>query len=322
MYDFDKIALATLDGPEAARKGPTVRPSSVPVRTPSPEQERALRPAREPVRDNNWTPVLSIVTPTFNSMRYFKETAASVLQVELPYEWIIVDDCSSDGTVEYLQSIARSNDHVVLLLNDTCVGKPRVNYSRGLNAARGRYVLFLDHDDTIASADALARAVDQMRTSDASRVSLMKVAYMDAASRVYKVKAIPCANYNAKLSGKRLLWTVLLSPTYPLKQGAVVIDKTLFDEVGHVFDIEFILAASHRTDFMLVDDVGLNYRNMRSSLSSGVAIRLKDREGFWMRLIDTYVPNSRFGIKQFFKSYKWTLGWAKLVYSCVTSKRI
>lgn len=314
MTDSINIASTSMDGREAARKAPSLPGAGRPL-------ERGSSLGKD-VAGSDEAPILSIVTPTYNSMQYFRETAESVFRLTLPFEWIVVDDCSSDGTVEYLQSIARAHPQIVLLLNDTCVGNPRANYSRGLKAARGRFALFLDHDDTIASAEAIARALDQMQRAGAPRVSLTKVAYMDSQSRVYKIKTIPFAKYDATLSGRRLLWTVLLSPTYPLKQGAVLIDKSLFDELGHVFDIELILAASHHTDFILVDDVGLNYRNARSSLSSGVAIRLKDREGFWMRLIDTHVPTSRFGIKPFFKSYKWTLGWAKLAYSCVTSKRI
>ena len=69
-------------------------------------------------------PILSVITPTYNSMRYFKETVDSVLQLGIPYEWILVDDCSSDGTVEYVQGLARSNANIVLLRNETNLCRP------------------------------------------------------------------------------------------------------------------------------------------------------------------------------------------------------
>ncbi len=264
-------------------------------------------------------PILSVITPTYNSMRYFKETVDSVLQLGIPYEWILVDDCSSDGTVEYVQGLARSNANIVLLRNETNLCRPPKSYARGLGVARGRYVLFLDHDDTIA-ASAVQNAVEKLKESPGPRVAISKVAYMDAASHVYKVKTIPFARYGARISGKRLFWTLLFSPTYPLKQGAVVIDREILAEVGALFDIEFMLAASLHTDFLLLDAVGLNYRNVGSSYSS--KLRLRDQECYWIRLVNTYVPGNLPGLRLFFRTYKWMLGWGKISYSCISSRRI
>ncbi len=51
---------------------------------------------------------LSIVIPVFNEATTIRQILARVLQVPLPKEVILVDDCSTDGTREVLQSVERS----------------------------------------------------------------------------------------------------------------------------------------------------------------------------------------------------------------------
>jgi len=52
------------------------------------------------------TPAISIVTPVWNGLPYFKETVESVLSQDFQdWEWIIGDNCSTDGTSEYLKTL-------------------------------------------------------------------------------------------------------------------------------------------------------------------------------------------------------------------------
>lgn len=48
---------------------------------------------------------ISIITPTYNSSKYITETIVSVInQTHKEFELIIVDDCSSDNTVNIIKS--------------------------------------------------------------------------------------------------------------------------------------------------------------------------------------------------------------------------
>ena len=49
---------------------------------------------------------ISIIIPTYNSKKFIKETLKSIEnQTYKNYEIILVDDCSTDGTVKLLQKI-------------------------------------------------------------------------------------------------------------------------------------------------------------------------------------------------------------------------
>jgi glycosyltransferase involved in cell wall biosynthesis len=90
-------------------------------------------------------PLVSIVTPAYNAAAHFAETAASVLQQTFEnWEWIVVDDGSTDATAAMVEEIA---DPRVRLIRMTHSGLPACARNRGVAAARGAFVAFIDADD-------------------------------------------------------------------------------------------------------------------------------------------------------------------------------
>jgi glycosyltransferase involved in cell wall biosynthesis len=267
------------------------------------------------------SPVLSIITPTYNSMRYFRETANSVLSLKIDLEWILIDSKSIDGTSEFIAQLANTYDWIHPYWNVEPTIHPWNKCVKGLEYANGTYVLFVDSDDTLPSNKAVVEAVANLERSPEIGVAVMQVAYMDEGSRIYKKKVIPFVNYGSEVTGRRIFWTVLLAPTYPMKEGAILIRRSLFNKTGPVVDIDFILRATKHTDFALVPQVGLNYRNVASSSSHMQRRQVRDR--FWIALADEHLPNSEYyGLKYFISLYKVALGYGKIAYSHFTAKRI
>jgi teichuronic acid biosynthesis glycosyltransferase TuaG len=106
-------------------------------------------------------PLVSIITPAFNARALLPETIDSVRdQVHRHYEHIIVDDCSTDGTREFVLSLAAADARVRPILLPGNIG-PVAARNAGVAAARGKYLAFLDADD-LWHADKLARQVALM----------------------------------------------------------------------------------------------------------------------------------------------------------------
>lgn len=91
---------------------------------------------------------VSIITPVFNGAQVIIDAAASVAaQTCFDWEWIIINDGSTDGTAAYLDSLIDSRIRVVHQEN------AGVSCARnaGLSLAAGDYITFLDADDALTS---------------------------------------------------------------------------------------------------------------------------------------------------------------------------
>ena len=92
---------------------------------------------------------ISVVIPVYNAQQYIRECLDSILtEQKISLEVICVDDCSTDGTAEILSEYEKNYDNVTVLHNETNVfaGESR---NRGLLAAKGQYIHFIDADDYV-----------------------------------------------------------------------------------------------------------------------------------------------------------------------------
>ncbi len=92
-------------------------------------------------------PLVSIITPVYNSKNFLKDTIESVLkQTYFNWEHLLVDDYSTDGSWEVLDSFAGLDNRIrVFKLESNCgPGKAR---NHAIERAAGKYIAFLDSDD-------------------------------------------------------------------------------------------------------------------------------------------------------------------------------
>src|SRR5215470_19548306 len=102
------------------------------------------------------TPIVSICIPTYNGAKYLPDCLDSVLaQTHSDFEVVIVDDCSSDETVEIANDYARHDSRVRVSVNDTNLGLVG-NWNRSVQLSHGEWIKFVFQDDRI-SPDCLRR---------------------------------------------------------------------------------------------------------------------------------------------------------------------
>ena len=90
---------------------------------------------------------ISVIVPIFNGESYIDKCLSSILNQNVKKEIILVDDGSSDNSVEIIQSYAAKHDNVfVITQSNMHAGIAR---NAGIKAAHGKYVHFLDVDDTL-----------------------------------------------------------------------------------------------------------------------------------------------------------------------------
>ena len=97
--------------------------------------------------ENLITGLVSIITPCYNSAAYIKETIDSVRrQTYNNWEMIIVDDCSTDNSVEIIESHIKEDARIRLVIRGKNSGVAAAR-NDAMKLARGQYVAFLDSDD-------------------------------------------------------------------------------------------------------------------------------------------------------------------------------
>lgn len=92
------------------------------------------------------TPLVTVVTPAYNVARYIGEAVDSVLRQSFrDFEYLVVDDGSSDSTVQVIQACA-AGDSRLRLIPVAHGGLPAAR-NIGIREAKGRYIALLDGDD-------------------------------------------------------------------------------------------------------------------------------------------------------------------------------
>lgn len=90
---------------------------------------------------------ISIITPTYNSQNFIKETVNSVInQTYKNWELIVIDDASNDNTIKIVNQFIKTNPNICLLQNKQNSGAA-ITRNRGIEAAKGDLIAFLDADD-------------------------------------------------------------------------------------------------------------------------------------------------------------------------------
>ncbi len=162
---------------------------------------------------------VGVIIPTFNRAAWVKEAAASVLsQTFRDFELIVVDDGSTDASLEALVSLGRE---VKVLRRRERRG---VSAARNLGAAatRADWLAFLDSDD-LWLPDKLARQMDYVRNNPGFLICQTEEIWIRNGVRVN-----PPATHR-KVGGdifRHSLQRCMVSPS------AVMVRRRLFEEVG------------------------------------------------------------------------------------------
>ena len=93
-------------------------------------------------------PIVSVIVPNYNHARFLPKRLGSIFnQTYQDFEVILLDDCSTDSSVEVLRSYASHPRVSHFVVNDQNSGSPFKQWQRGIALARGRYIWIAESDD-------------------------------------------------------------------------------------------------------------------------------------------------------------------------------
>lgn len=96
----------------------------------------------------NDAPKVSVIVPMYNAERFINFCVASILEQTFKnFELILIDDCSTDKTLDVVKNF--SDERIKIFRTKKNSGYPGAVRNVGLDAATGKYIFFMDHDDVI-----------------------------------------------------------------------------------------------------------------------------------------------------------------------------
>ena len=93
-------------------------------------------------------PLVSVIVPTYNGEKRIARTLESLIAQDYGnLEIIVVDDVSTDNTVNTAVKVLETSGRKFRIIKRTDNGRQSASRNTGLEAADGEYVIFFDHDD-------------------------------------------------------------------------------------------------------------------------------------------------------------------------------
>jgi cellulose synthase/poly-beta-1,6-N-acetylglucosamine synthase-like glycosyltransferase len=176
------------------------------------------------------------VLTVFNGERFLREAIESILsQTFRDFDFIIINDGSTDGTASILESYERSDSRVQVCHQEN---KGRIaSLNRGCGLARGKYIALMDADD-VSVPDRLERQIGFLENQE--KVGLLggAVEGIDNQGRRVFLDQPPLEDESIRAA--------LLSFSSPIFQPAVLMRKQAFDATG-----------GYRPQFLYAEDYDL-----------------------------------------------------------------
>jgi glycosyltransferase involved in cell wall biosynthesis len=259
---------------------------------------------------------VSVITPVYNTEKYIGEMIESIIgQTFRDFEFILVDDCSTDNTVSIIKKYARDDQRIKLFQNEKNLGIAG-NRNRGVSLAKGKYVVWADADD-ISKKDRLKLQYDFMESHPEVGICGGFLQFFDDTGNLGIRKYAPDDRFLRKT----------IFRYSPVAQPSAIIRKECLDEAGEYdlrwppaedLDMSFRIGTKHQ--FANIQKIMIRYREHPNSATfsrlkkielSTIAIRnkytkdygykmtLTDKIYNWLQFVSIFVVPAKIKIKLF-----------------------
>jgi glycosyltransferase involved in cell wall biosynthesis len=214
-------------------------------------------------------PSVTVMMPCYNNSKYIFEAIQSVLsQTHRDFELLIIDDASTDDSVQIVQACA--DPRIRLVRNDNNRGIAAVR-NQLLSLATGKYLTSLDGDDIYCSPKKLEKELSLIESTDEAPGPL--IVYSDVHLITADGQVISQASRTASpregLIFQGLLERSIMIPRDFLLSAELARDVGGFDESLPIYeDWDYKLRLARRARFAYTNHVAIGYRRHGAGLSA------------------------------------------------------
>ena len=210
-------------------------------------------------------PTLSIIVPAYNAERTIVQTIASVQkQTFSDFELIVINDGSSDQTLQLLHSVADERLRIFSYENGgVCVAR-----NRGISHATGEFIAFIDADD-LWTPDKLELQLAALQQHPKAGVAYSWTHFINEQGK--PISASPPIFFEGNVYAKLLVRDFIYSGSNTLIRRQAIESVGEFDSAcAGCGDWDYWLRLAARWPFVVVPKHQILYRRSSSSMSSNI----------------------------------------------------
>lgn len=205
-------------------------------------------------------PEISVIMPVYNAADFLAESIESILnQTFVDFELIILNDKSTDNSLEIISNYQRSDSRIIIINKDINIGPANLR-NEGLRIAKGEFVALMDADD-IALPRRFEKQITVLKNNSEIGLCGTWFTFFGSENKLIKHSEKPDA---IKISF--LHSCAIGNPTVMLRKN--ILDSLEFDnEYVPVEDYDLWSRLLAKTSFYNIPESLLNYRQHSNNIS-------------------------------------------------------
>ena len=211
----------------------------------------------------NTKELVSVIIPTYNRLELLKRSVESVIaQTYENWELIVVDDCSDDGTKEYIEGL--KDPRVSCYQNESNMG-PAASRNIGAAKAKGSLLAFQDSDD-VWMPDKLEKTVAALLAApDEYGMAYHEV--REEGGNMIPDRSVLLENKTGNIFSYLLLFPLIDTPASVIKKSCFEACGGFCEELKSMEDYEFFLRVSKAYPILFVGEPLINSFNTKGSVN-------------------------------------------------------
>ena len=221
---------------------------------------------------NNNYPFITVFTPNFNKDRFISETIESIINQNYSnFEYIIIDDCSTDNSWQIIQKYAKIDKRIIAYRNKKNLGIVKTrNKGFKYSSTESKYFAIIDSDD-VALPYRLMIQVNFLETNPKYGLVGSNIIIIDENSKIIGYRRYPSEDKEIRK---------VITRYDPFAQPSIMLRKEVINKIGNYDeqwqvsqDYEYFLRLGMYWKFKNLENPLIKYR---LSANQAVKTRLKD----------------------------------------------
>ena len=219
--------------------------------------------------------------PVYNSEKHLGEAIESILaQTFTEFEFIIVDDCSQDGSADIIREYQKRDTRIQLIQHEKNQGQAGAR-NRGIRAAGGDYVGAMDSDD-ISLPERLRAQVEYLKSNP-------DIGAVGVGTQKVNEDLSPRSAYRLRSSHASIVLDMLTGGIAIVRASMMVRRRFLLSSGGYITDREFDISTDSELTLRLLFETEIKFGNIIEILylyrihESNISLDNDPRDAWWLR---------------------------------------